>query len=211
MIWMFKEIFFTVVWDVFTFWVAKKILRHFVNQSEITLKQKATYLLVRLRRSNSLRTRMETLAKRRLTLCIFPRLAGMPTSYVFSELLLVHKPACSCCDWLGRRSRHFFQPIRGKTKANGNLLTHVFNHLVPGTCIYVETWLTHLTVCAYCDWLGKKSHHFSSQSEDSHHVCWKIVTYHVAPTRMLIHVLPICKKRESQHYRRRKEEQSGKS
>ena len=116
MIWMFKEIFFTVVWDVFTFWVAKKILRHFVNQSEITLKQKATYLLVRLRRSNSLRTRMETLAKRRLTLCIFPRLAGIPTSYVFSELLLVHKPACSCCDWLGRRSRHFFQPIRGKPK-----------------------------------------------------------------------------------------------
>lgn len=114
--WMFKEIFFTVVWDVFTFWVAKKILRHFVNQSEITLKQKATYLQVRLRCSNSQRTRMEILAKRRSTLFIFPHLAGTPTSYVFSELLLVHRTVCACCDWLGKRPHHFFNQSELKPK-----------------------------------------------------------------------------------------------
>lgn len=51
MSWMFKEIFFTVVWDVFAFWVAKQILSYFVNQSEITRKQKATCLHARLWRS----------------------------------------------------------------------------------------------------------------------------------------------------------------
>ena len=82
-----------------------------------------------------LQTRMDTLAKGSLAMCIIPHLADTPTSYVFSELLWVYMTVCGCRDWLGKRSKRsrHFQPVRGKTKANGNLLTRVFRRLVPGT------------------------------------------------------------------------------
>ena len=42
--------------------------------------------------------------------------------------------------WLARQKVQkiapLFQPVRGKTKANGNLLTRVFRRLVPGTWIF---------------------------------------------------------------------------
>ena len=63
-----------------------------------------------------LRTRVDTLVKRSLAMCIFPRLADTPTSYVFSELLLVHMTVCVCCDWLGKRSCHFFNQSEVKPK-----------------------------------------------------------------------------------------------
>ena len=66
-----------------------------------------------------LQTRMDPLAKDSLAMCIIPLLADTPTSYVFSELLLVYMTVCACCDWLGKRSkrsRHFFNQSEVKPK-----------------------------------------------------------------------------------------------
>ena len=146
-----------------------------------------------------LRTRVDTLAKRSLAMCIFPRLADTPTSYVFSELLLVHMTACVCCDWLDKRSCHFFNQSEVKPKPMV-ICWHVFSGAwcqVPEFSLSPD-WLVWLSVHIVIG-QGENRTLFQLVRRKSSHMLKNSYFCHVAPTRMLIHVLPICKKHESQH------------
>ena len=144
-----------------------------------------------------LQTRMDTLAKGSLAMCIIPLLADTPTSYVFSELLLVYMTVCVCCDWLGKRSCHFFNQSEVKPVV---ICWHVFS----GAWCQVHEfslspdWLVWLSVHIVIG-QGENRTLFQLVRRKSSHMLKNSYFCHVAPTRMLIHVLPICKKRESQH------------
>ena len=144
-----------------------------------------------------LQTRMDTLAKGSLAMCIIPLLADTPTSYVFSELLLVYMTVCVCCDWLGKRSCHFFNQSEVKPVV---ICWHVFS----GAWCQVHEfslspdWLVWLSVHIVIG-QGENRTLFQLVRRKSSHLSKNSYFCHVAPTRMLIHVLPICKKRESQH------------
>lgn len=143
-----------------------------------------------------LQTRMDTLAKGSLAMCIIPLLADTPTSYVFSELLLVYMTVCVCCDWLGKRSCHFFNQSEVKPVV---ICWHVFS----GAWCQVHEfslspdWLVWLSVHIVIG-QGENRTLFQLVRRKSSHMLKNSYFCHVAPTRMLIHVLPICKKRESQ-------------
>ena len=149
-----------------------------------------------------LQTHMDTLAKGSLAMCIIPHLADTPTSYVFSELLWVYMTVCGCCDWLGKRSkrsRHFFNQSEVKPKpmvfvdtcvqALGARYLNFHWVLIDSFDCLCILWLAREKIAPLFQLVRRRSSHLSKNS----YFC------HEAPTRMLIHVLPICKKRESQH------------
>ena len=144
-----------------------------------------------------LQTRMDSVAKGSLAMCIIPLLADTPTSYVFSELLLVYMTVCVCCDWLGKRSCHFFNQSEVKPVV---ICWHVFS----GAWCQVHEfslspdWLVWLSVHIVIG-QGENRTLFQLVRRKSSHMLKNSYFCHVAPTRMLIHVLPICKKRQSQH------------
>lgn len=149
-----------------------------------------------------LQTHMDTLAKGSLAMCIIPHLADTPTSYVFSELLLVYMTVCACCDWLGKRSKrscHFFNQSEVKPKPMV-ICWHVFSGAwcqVPEFSLSPD-WLVWLSVHIVIG-QGENRTLFQLVRRKSSHMLKNSYFCHVAPTRMLIHVLPICKKHESQH------------
>ena len=53
-----------------------------------------------------------------------------------------------------KNSRHFFHPIRNKTKTNHNSLTHVFPRFASAASIYYEFWLVDWIFCVL-NWLAR--------------------------------------------------------
>ena len=92
---------------------------------------------------------------------------------------------CLHMTWLAKQKiAPLFQPIRGKSKANGDLSTCAFPRLIPVTCIFFESWLNRFTVYACWDWLERKSDHFSSQSEESYDPNVDSCSTHLQKTRI---------------------------